>query len=874
MADQSPVSPLEELLRIKFEDLPQKDFSNMSLAEVLGISQGQAYRAQVGQASSSSSGFVTITSPDGKFTSGVSPDNVAVSLPYFQNVVAELDAKSSAPISGSRLPTASDKSPGMVKIYNDGQLIAGLVQEVPTQAGMERAISKAMESAVTPDTLPKASTTQPGIVRLDSNIASLSEETAPTSLALKTVSDEVTAVASAPVTADRLPVASQTASGISKFARYGVDSPSATQMVSSQDLYTVATAPVPASRLPEGTLSQKGILALSSDYTTSTDQTKAATIGALHSVYQLIGSSSGDPVPGSYTQAGGFVIGNGPDASGMLSANPNNIQTSDGMTYSSIPSYDQINKVTTYLSTASVAASRLTGVIAAGRLPEASESALGAIKVTKQATVPSDSSLDALVPTVAMVRNAAGSGSGTTNAVRYDILQSLTSQQQSYARQNIGFDAAVKNTLIPSMAVRYDTSQSLSSSQQQIARNNIGAAAVGQGGSFEYNGWVTGDLGQEVSYVPLSYAGMTSALQRLNGNLMPTIGAGSTSAMAEASYIPSAGSVMRWMATILPAYAGMIYNTMIPSMAVRYDAIQTLTTQQKELARANIGVTSTGGAAEAATPTVAGVVYIDAVPQVTNLYYNDASRPSQWMVDYLDGIASGSVTSIPGWAFYGITQVPGNRALTYEGFTSLWNSLLPAYTAEMMFSWIPRYLGSVTPSSLEVVPQTVAMGVAPGDTSNRLYTEPPNSWRDKVPSNVNYQEWYPNPGNDSNGYYTDIAAGSTYTIVPWDKNATFGTVITILSSMIPSMMLYLQETLIPTYGSLNTGRVVSGDLVGNNGVPAMNMIAPDHIANHNPPTGTSDYNMWYSCIPSMKAVYSMIKSLVPAAASWGGVWDA
>lgn len=846
----------------------------MTLAEVLGVSQGKAYRAQMGQASSSSSGFVTITSSDGKFTSGVSAANVAVSLPYFQSVVADLNANNAAPIPGSRLPTASDKSPGLVKIYNDGQLIADIVQEVPTQAGMERAISKAMEGAVTPDTLPKASTTKPGIVRLDSNIASLSEETAPTSLALKTVSDEVSAVASAPVTADRLPVASQTASGISKFARYGVDSPSANQMVSSQDLYTVATAPVPASRLPEGTLLQKGILALSSDYTTSTDQTKAATIGALHSVYQLIGSSSGEPVPGSYTQAGGFVIGNGPDASGMLSANPNNIQTSDGMTYSSIPSYDQINKVTTYLSTASVAANRLTGVIASARLPEASESALGAVRVTKQAAVPSDGSLDALVPTVAMVRNAASSGSGTGSAVRYDILQSLTSQQQSYARQNIGFDATVRNTLIPSMAVRYDTTQTLSSTQQQMARNNIGAAAVGQGGSFEFNGWVTGDLGSEVSYVPLTYAGMTSALQRLGGNLMPTVGAGSTSAMAELSYIPSAGSVMRWMATILPAYAGMIYNTMIPSMAVRYDAIQSLTAQQKELARTNIGVTSTGGVVNAATPTEAGIVYIDAVPQVTNLYRNDASSPDQWMIEFMDGIMREGATSTPGWAFYGLTQVPGNHALTYEGFTSLWNSLVPGYTAMLMTSLIPRYFeGSLTPTTLETVPQTVAMGVAPNDTSNRLYTAPPINWMDKVPSNADYQEWYPNPGNDPNDYYKGIDGG-TYSAVPWNQNATFGTVITILSSMIPSMMLYLQESLVPNHSALNSGRFAAGGLSGTNGVPAMNMVAPDHIANHEPPTGSGDYNMWYSCIPSMKAVYSMIRSLVPSAATWGGVWDA
>ena len=843
----------------------------MTLAEVLGVSQGQAYRAQVGQASSSSSGFVTITSADGKFSSGVTADNVAVSLPYFQSVVSELDAKSSSAISGSRLPTASDKVPGIVKIYNDGQLVAGIVQSVPTQAGMERAIAKAMEGAVTPDTLPKASTTQPGIVRLDSNIASLSEETAPTSLALKTVSDEVEAVATAPVAADRLPAASQTAPGIAKFARYGVDTPSATQMVSSQDLNTVATAPVAANRLPDGTLQQKGIVALSSDYTTSTDQTKAATIGALHSVYQLIGSYSGDPVPGSYYQAGGFVIGSGPDASGMLAANPNNIQTSDGMTYSSIPTYDQINRVTSYLNSASVDASRLTGVISSARLPEASESALGAVKVTKTSAVPSDGSLDALVPTVAMVRAAAGSGSGTTNAVRYDILQSLTSQQQSYARQNIGFDAAVRNTLIPAMAVRYDVNQSLSESAKSIARANIGAAATGSGGSFEFNGWVTGDLGSEVSYVPLTYAAMTTALQRVSGNLMPTVGAGASSTMAQSSYIPSAGAVMRWMASLLPAYAGMIYNTMIPSMSVRYDVVQTLTTQQKETARNNIGVSSSGAVVDAATPTTAGIVYMDLQSQASNLYRNDAQKPDQQIIQHVRNVLNGNETTTPGYAFFGLTQVPSNHALSYEGFASVWNSIVPAYSAFLITSLIPQFFdgsGSITPA-MSVVSRQMASGVDEGDSTNRLYGYAASNWAEVCQQNNNgeYLFW-PNP----DGSTFPVMENGTYTTVPYSKNATFGTVITMLNSMIPPMMVYLQTSLIPNYSALNSG--VYSQPFANNGTPCMNMVAPAHIANHPAPTGSGDYNMWYSCIPSMKAVYSLIRSLVPSAPSWGGVWDA
>lgn len=869
MADPVQAS-LSDLLGIKFEDLPQKDFVSMPSAEILGVQGGQAYRARVGQASSSSSGFVTLTGPDGTFSSGSDINQVAVSLPYFSSTLNNLNKTLTEPIRISRLPIGSDKTPGIVNIYNDGSLVPGIIQQVPTQTGMLRAIAKAMEGAVTPETLPRASTTEPGIVRLDNNTASLSQDTAPTSLALKTVSDAVTALESAPVEASRLPNATQNVPGIAQFARYGIDAPSATQMVSSADLNLVATAPIPLNRLPEGTLQAKGLLQLSSDFATSTDQSKAATIGAVHSVYELV-AQAGAQTPGSYSEGGGFVVAAGPDASGVLSTNPNGIQTADGRTFSSIPTYDQVNRIVSYLGTAPVASSRLTGVISSERLPEATRDNLGAVKVYTSSAVPTDSTYDRLVPTVAMIRANIDSG-GTSGAVRYDIIQGLNNQQQIYARTNIGFDATVKNTIVPSMAVRYDASQNLSESAKQIARNNIGAAATGSGGSFGFYGWVTGDLGQEVSYVPLTYAAMTSHLQMLRGNLMPTVGVGSTSTMAESSWIPSAGAVMRWIATLIPAYAGMIYNTMIPSMAVRYDAIQTLSAQQKEVARANIGVTSTGATVGAATPTEAGIVFVDTIPEVDALYASDAAKPDSWMIETMDGVVKGSVTTAPGWAFYGITQVPSNRALTYEGFTSMWNSLIPCYTAMLITSLIPRY--SSGGSSQNNVSQKEAVGIPPGSTTNRLYTPAPIDWRDKVPSEANYQEWYPDPSKDITGYFTDLGNGAAYTSIPWNKNATFGTVITILSSMIPSMMLYLEETLVPKCSGVNSGVQMDGSMAGNNGVMARNMIAPANMATYPPPTGSSSRDMWYSCIPSMKAVYRMIRSLIPSATSWGGVWDA
>lgn len=60
-------------------------------------------------------------------------------------------------------------------------------------------------------------------------------------------------------------------------------------------------------------------------------------------------------------------------------------------------------------------------------------------------------------------------------AVRFDTDQSLTNTQKAQARENIG---AADATLMPTDAVRYNAAQSLSGNQQSRARTNIGAASA------------------------------------------------------------------------------------------------------------------------------------------------------------------------------------------------------------------------------------------------------------------------------------------------------------------------------------------------------------------------------------------------------------
>ena len=71
---------------------------------------------------------------------------------------------------------------------------------------------------------------------------------------------------------------------------------------------------------------------------------------------------------------------------------------------------------------------------------------------------------------------AAADGDIPTGVVQYDITQELTTEEKARARSNIG---AASPSDIPSGTVRYDEAQDLTFAEKEQARSNIGAASVG-----------------------------------------------------------------------------------------------------------------------------------------------------------------------------------------------------------------------------------------------------------------------------------------------------------------------------------------------------------------------------------------------------------